>query len=428
MRRSTVSRVLRSIHVCLTVSTLLLVADGCVRKIARPSPQQVQSILTRGGPFAESSFYSCLLSGYYQGLPLGRLQAKCETDLAIDADKGFGGGGGDFGSLGPGPDAWFDPASVSTACNSGNPTYAGPDGSRRHVDFFPGGKGGIDYGYNTWGGKDSCNDSGCYEGLSEEESDALKEAAIQAARDAIADAKAANDAANKDPDDAEKKKAAAEAVEKAQKAIEEAKKDPNKKKPLNVSDGTTPSDGTTGETTGRPSGQGASACDEALRAAREILRECQRVGWKGGRCEQLKARMHGCADPMISFIDPESGYTCGEPMDAEALKDAYVARCRQVTRPDPDGPDPCVPPSFESSGRYAHQGPGEDMCNSLIAIVDPESPQCLVTVSIPRHGRTLQEVLLVGLNKIGGPIVVLPTRDPHPSPNPGPDPRPGPNP
>src|SRR5688500_16311672 len=114
MRRSTVSRVSRNLHYCLTILALLVLATGCVRRPTRPSPQKVQAILSRGGPFAESSFYSCLLSGYYQGLPLNRLQARCETDLAIDAEKGFGGGGGgDFGSLGPASDPWFDPASVS---------------------------------------------------------------------------------------------------------------------------------------------------------------------------------------------------------------------------------------------------------------------------------------------------------------------------
>ena len=428
MRRSAVFPVFRKSLAWLTIIALLVVAEGCVRRPVRPSPQKVQTILARGGSLAESSFYSCLLSGYYQGIALAELKAKCETELAIDDEKGFGGrGGGDFGSLGPGSDQWFDPASVSTACNSGNPAYAGPDGQNRNIYNVPG-VGPIDYGTNSWGGAGECDKDGCYKGLSEAESAARKLEAMRAANEAILAVREANEEAAADPDNAEKQKAAEEARKAADEAIDKAKADPNKeekKDPPLVSGG---SSGGGSSGTGRPSGQGSSTCDEALQAAREILRECQRVGWKGGRCEQLKARLSGCADPLISFIDPESGYTCGEAIDTEALKDAYVARCREVTRPDPNGPDPCVPPTFESSGRFAHHGPGEDLCNNLVAIVDPDSPQCLRVVTIPRFGRSVEEVILWGLNKLGGPIVVLPTRGPGPSPNPGPDPRPGPNP
>jgi hypothetical protein len=392
----------------------------------------VREILARGAPYSESSFYACLLNGYEQGLPLAQIQKDCETKLAIDDGKGFGpASAGDLlGSFGKNS-TYFDPASVSGACHSGDGRVsAGPDGRGRTIMNYKDGR-VVDWGSNSWGGKGNCDSSGCYKGLSEEESGRQKKANIDDANLKLEAYKDAKKQAEDDPQDAAKAAAAQAAKKAAEEAAEKAAKDPNKvpkpapTPPVNVSSSNTNS-GSSGAS--RPTGPDASPCEEALQTAREILGECQRTGWKNGSCQELWAKMHGCADPTLILVDPDAGYVCGVKLDPEAIKTAAVEKCRQLKRPVPGGPDPCVPPEVEATGRYARTGSPDDWCHSPLALVDPEAPECLGVVTVQDFGPNIQEILVWGLNKLGGPIVFIPNRHPPPPPHGGPDPRPGPTP
>lgn len=399
----------------------------CGRNPRRPTSQQVREILARGAPFSENSFYACLLNGYEQGLPLKQVQAECETKLGIDNQKGFGPSGRDIvGSFGR-TDTWFDPASVTASCNSGDPRVAnGPDGRARTMKNYADGS-QMDYGKNSWGGKGKCDDEGCYKGLTEKESENQKNDNIKAFEKALEAYKEAQFQSEMDPDDAAKKQAAQAAKEAAEKALEKAKEDPNKvepKKPAAPKPSASTSDPKTGGTA-RPAGPGETPCDQALQAAREIIGECQRTGWRHANCQSLLAKMNHCPDPTLILVDPDSGYECGAKLDPEAVRQAYVERCRQLHRPTPGGPDPCEPPKLDGSGRFANQGAPDDMCHSPYALIDPESPECLGTVTIQDFGPNIQEILVWGLNKLGGPIVFIPNRNPPPPPR-GPEPRPGP--
>ena len=290
---------------------------------------------------------------------------------------------------------------------------AGPDGRSRVVKDYLDGR-VVEWGKYSWGGKGKCDADGCYKGLTEKQSQDEKKANMDAADKAVDEYTEKKDDANANPTDKAKAKAAEEAKKAAEKAADRARQDPNKVPPA-----TTPPKPNT-----RTAGE--SACEAAMQAAREIIGECTRTGWRSGSCQELQAKMNGCADPTIMLVDPDAGYVCGEKMDAVAIKDAMVAKCRELKRPVPGGPDPCLPPDVDPSGRYASGNSPDNICNNPIALVDPESPECLGTVRVQQFGQpNIQEILVWALNKLGGPMVFIPIHHPPPHPG-GPDPRPGP--
>ena len=137
--------------------------------------------------------------------------------------------------------------------------------------------------------------------------------------------------------------------------------------------------------------------------------------------------MSGCPDPALILVDPGQGYVCGAKVDPEVVKNAWVAKCEQRVKFGPDTANPCLPPTFDSSTRFG-QGKMGDICGNPYARTDPASDECSTVTIGKQFGEIdIQEIIIVALNKLGGPIVVIP-KDPNPSPRPGPDPRPGPRP
>lgn len=368
---------------------------------------QAKTILAKGGKFADNSFYACLVDGLMQGLPSDQVSELCATQLVEDDGKGFGGPMGNLGN-----EDMFDPGKITAACSSGDPTHSQSSG----------------YGYMgnhgeySWGG-----DSRHFYQYSKEESEKLKNEAIakaDAEDQLFRELEAKADQAQKDLEDAKKtgdqnaiqqaEKKLKEATEKAinqaakaEQANKDATADPNRKPPSVAR------------------GAEDSPCTQALDAARELLRECNRTGWKDFRCQQLNARMHGCPDPALILVDPEQGYSCGTSPDPEAVKDAWVKQCEQRVKYGPDGSNPCEPPKLEDLGRTG-TGKVGDVCNDPKAYINPDNNDCMATLQVDTFGRVnVQEIIVYGLNKIGGPIFVLPSRNPPP-PQPGPQPRPGP--
>jgi hypothetical protein len=72
--------------VCL-ISAVIAVAWA--RPPARPDSRKVREILARGTPWADNTFYACLVSYYAQGLPFKQIQAGCETKLGYGDQKGW---------------------------------------------------------------------------------------------------------------------------------------------------------------------------------------------------------------------------------------------------------------------------------------------------------------------------------------------------
>lgn len=394
--------------VCVIVIAIFGVA-GCAN-LKKRNLAGANTVLTKVGKFAEDSFYSCLLNGYTQGLSPAQARDECATQLLADDKKGFG---GSIGDLPAGKATFFDPSKITTACNSGDPTRGQTSGERN----TPG------WGRNTWGEKSNQSN-----GLSEKESNQQKDDAIAHAENestkfndleqkanekekALEEAKKSGDAVEIEKAERERKGATEAAVKQAGEALEaraKAREDPNQKPVPNTR-----------------TVDGASPCEKAQQAARELLRECHRTKWQDFRCLQLQASMSGCPDPALILVDPDQGYSCGAKLDPEAVKDAWVAKCEQRVKFGPGGPNPCEPPVMDGAGRFG-QGKMGDICSSPYAYIDPNSEECSTVTIGKQFGQIdIQGLIVIALDKLGGPIVVIPT-NPNPPPRPGTDPRPVP--
>ncbi len=407
---------MRPFPILSSPAVLLLAALGCTRKppvtsvAVRAHNQklaQANAVLARGGKLAEGSFYACMLNGYMQGLPLHQVSDECATQLKEDDGKGFGGPLGDIGHQ-----EMFDPTKVSLSCNSGDPTVGQPYGEAPASS----------HGKYSWGGEDKNK----YHQYTEDDSRQKKEAAIQKAKeegDLFVKLEKEAEAALKKLAEAKKSgnqdaiKAAEfelkQAIDRAQlqagkseTADADANADPNRKPVPNS----------------RPGDE--SPCDQALEAARTVLRECTRTDWKDPRCERLQARLNNCPDPTLIYVDPEQGYACGAKPDPEAVKNAWVKRCQEKVLYGPDTPNPCAPPTIDGSGHYGN-GPIGDVCNDPHAYLNPDSNDCAGTFTLTGVSQpTVTEIAVWGMNRIGGPLIVFPPRTP--GPHRGPDPTPPP--
>jgi len=384
--------------------------------LCKAGPQIVkrtQAILSKNGQIAADSLYSCILNEFQQGIPVKQAQTDCQTKLLDDDKKGFG---GQFGNVGPDATKYFDPAKIVAACNSGDPR----SGQSSGISNWPG------KGSYSWGG-----DSRQTNGYSQEESYQLKKEAVDAWKKAQEEAYKAEDAADaaKKELDAAKKSGDKDAIKKAQEKYEKAHDEAMVKAAdaLNASkkaEADPNQKGSGGNT--RPVGGEMSACEEALQDARELLAECNRTKWKDTRCQQLQAKVHGCPDPTLILVDPDAGYTCAAQVDPEAAKKAWVLNCQQRVKYGPET-NPCEPPKIDKNGHYA-QGDPSDVCNDPHAFIDPSGTMCWGEINLQQYGQpNIQQILVIALNRLGGPIVVIPVTNPPPPPTggPRPDPLPG---
>lgn len=386
---------------------------------------------------AESTFRACLAAYLRQGLPPARAADACAVQLIEDQARGFG---GDPVARGGGADA-FDPAKVQSACGGPDPMRAQQPNPVQHGSWLyvdpksalrlPNGRYVLDDdgapvsewgGYSFGGNPDQRFDrygnpivAGTpnekaepynYHGMSEDEVIAEKMKLIEAAKKAEAEWRAAEKAAAADPGNADKRRKADEAKKKSDEAGEKATGDPNFGP--------------------RPVVRGAdgAVCQSVLAQARETLRECTRNGWKRADCRQLHARMNQCPDPTLILVDPDAGYVCAPEVDAKAVAAAAQARCEQVTTPGPGGGTPCAPPDVRLGGGVL-RGPA-NVCSDPRAYVDGGSDACILTLPVIDAARPdIRAIIQLGLERLSGPIFVLPTRDPLPR-GPQPDPMPGP--
>lgn len=171
-----------------------------------------------------------------------------------------------------------------------------------------------------------------------------------------------------------------------------------------------------------------SGCAQVVASAREILRECARTKYQGP-CAELGTRLSGCANPLYAYVDPSQGLACEEEVDPKAVVTAWQEKCERLTTPGPDGGSPCAPPAPPEGGVL--EGGAMDPCNDPRAMVDPASDACFAPLQVVSPngvgGTSVEEVILIALQRLGGPIFVLPPTGPSPLP-PGPDPMPGPRP
>lgn len=425
-----VSSLLRSICAALLLAVTLAGPPAQAKDITLRK-EQIRAALLAGGPFAEGSYYECVNTNYRNGLTLAQIIEVCGIRMDDERLQGYG---GDIiketVSQAGGVDS-FDPRQVQGACASGDPQLSQGNGDPRPKLSYhsavsladgknssgvptlgdeplhltdpttgkavktPAGEYVPLFGGYSSGGKGTVEKDangvvlGSYKGLTEQESKALKEKAI-----------AAYAAAKKKFDNGEISYSELQAAE------AEAAKDPNFV----------------------PKGSSHTAedsiCEAVLTSARETLRECNRTGWKPAQCQQLHAKMNHCPDPTRIYVDPEAGYECGATIDAKLVIEAWVAGCRSVTTPGPDGSDPCGPPQINDGGQIARSD--RDLCNNPQAYIDEEAAGCIGVLTVDNPvDQSISEIILYALDRFGGPTVVLPLRNPPP-PGVGPEPMPGP--
>jgi hypothetical protein len=406
-----------------------LSSSGYVRRAA--------GMLAAGGKIAEDTFRACLIDLYAAGLTIEQALEVCSVKLDKDGNNAFGQPLSSEYDVGGDRNQWFDPTQVSAACGVGNSSIA--DGR------FPGPESWRNKGAEAAAKEDAKAeaDAKAAQAAAKAEEEALqakpdakaeadlkaKQAALKAAKEVLKEkedvetaARAAYKAAvqKMNENDTAKNEQAADtalgnwwvataARKGAQEAVYNALDNlimlPNPPSPKN-------------EVVDQP-----SPCEEALEAAREILYECNRNGWKSGECKQLQAKMNNCPDPTKIYVDPDQGgYVCGKNPDhgtIEELKNAWVAQCEKVSHPAGPDTNPCQPPEIDDPGRYikAHM---PSVCGPN---AHPDSPDaCIVKVKLETHhfGEVnIQQLAIFALNKFGGPIFVLP---PKPGPGPGPAP------
>lgn len=387
----------------------------------------VLQILDRD-PVAVGSMYACLYRLYMQGLGIKQAITECEQQLPALGNKdvssimpdylGPAGGGGGGGGSGWGGGDTGCPGSLAGPAARGRVFTAGPLPPDPRTP-------GVDFGGYSWGGRGEVRNSEewfKYRGLSEQESELRKREAVENYVDALRaweaawneyemalherSAAGASGDANRITAAEARQKAASEALDKAketrERALREAQADPNKAPP----------------DVARVDPDAPGCGSDAL----AMLRECDRVAWVTAVCQQLYAEEHNCADPALMMPNPlDGGVRCGEAPMPENAAEVLAAWCRQHVRPTP-GEDPCAadPTQIDTGGgRFAATGHvwrteegNPIVCGSPLAIVTEES--CAVPLTVPAPERAdVRTILLVALDRLGGPVLVLPA-DPPP--------------
>lgn len=365
----------------------------------------VGKLITAGGPFAESSYMACIHSYAAEGLPLDQVYELCATQLSAQSTVGFA--DASTFTMPANSGAAMDVGSVPNACGSvDSRTALGSSDVQYSITYGPS-AGSRAYGRYSWG------DAPGYLGLTEEESGKIKNDRVEAAEAAYRTFLASKELARRTGKTADAQ--AAQADWQAWKAARKlALEDPNiapRHEGHKEGAGTTHT-GEEGTGTQHNETSPNSACTMVRTAARELVAECHRTGWKATPCQQLMAKMKGCADPTLIYVDPDAGYACAPTVDPQLVIEAWTRLCEQNTTSGPEGGSPCNKPNPSSSGRTM-QGDDSPLCGNPIALTDPETDGCIAVLQVDTFGDTdIGGLIVWGQGVFGGPIVVLPQRDP----------------
>lgn len=386
-------------------ATTSLAAQAPTAAILLNTP--VAKLITAGGPFAEGSYMACIHSYAAEGLPMSQVYELCATQLSAQSAVGFA-GGAPFTMPSSGGQA-LDMGAVPNGCGQVDQRQAFGGSTWPYVQD-EGPLAGIHrYGRFTWGVAPG------YLGLTELESSQIKGERVVAAEKLYLAWAAARELARKTG-----KTADYHAAQNAWAAYQAARKlalqDPNlaprhgghNEDPDATHDG---DEGTTGTHDAEATAPN-SACAMVREAAREMVAECHRTGWKATPCQQLHAKMNGCPDPTRIYVDPDAGYACAPTVDPQLVIDAWTRLCEQNTTSGPEGGSPCHKPDPSASGRTM-QGDDRVLCGNPIALTDPETDGCIAAIVVDTFGDTdIGGLIVWGQGVFGGPIVVLPQRDP----------------
>ena len=166
----------------------------------------------------------------------------------------------------------------------------------------------------------------------------------------------------------------------------------------------------------RPVTEGQSLCQQIS----EFVGECNRDGWTNPDCKAFLDKMNGCLDGTVA--DPaDPAEPCSiPPVDAETAKEVFLLHCWALKKPVP-GEDPCSKniPGLAFVYQIRTGAGGLDPCND--PHVRHTGEDCYPTFTLVKFDEVdINELQKWGLDKLGGPIFIIP----KPAPEPGTDPVP----
>lgn len=388
---------------------MLLSACAAARPPVKGYLSETEHLLATN-PVAEGTYRACLYQMYNQGLGIQHAANECWPRLEWQFEIGKFRNGVE--TYLPAERTGSDVPSSAGGCASIDPTISGGSPQcNKAAGYCWGGVPGGEYVNPNTGQKYVAK------GLTEPGSRLLKEEAIADAGkktdeyfQALNRWGAAQRAYDANPTEENKKKLeeAKEAVHKAsneeKKAKEKAKADPNAGPIPNT----------------QPNPTGEAPCAEALEGARQFIAECNRTNWQTYSCQKLKARMQGCPDPALIYVDPSDsdGIDCGSiEADPAEIARAWKQHCEAVVRYVPGEQNPCEEPKIEGGFMRIQAA---NICSDPKAHFTDNA--CLVEFNVTKRSgfgtRDIQQILILSQRKLGGPIVLLPQVGPPGGPHP----------
>ncbi|MCI0451594.1 MAG: hypothetical protein L0Z51_04270 [Candidatus Latescibacteria bacterium] len=166
----------------------------------------------------------------------------------------------------------------------------------------------------------------------------------------------------------------------------------------------------------RPATEGQSLCQRVS----EFIGECNRDGWQSPDCKVFLDKLNGCLDRTVA--DPaDPAEPCSiEPVDPEKAEEVFLLHCWGLRNPVP-GEDPCTRTISGLAMEYKIRtgGGGLDPCDD--PYVRHTGEDCYPTFTLVKFGEVdINELQKWGLEKLGGPVFIIPKPAPDPSDDPVP--------
>jgi hypothetical protein len=140
-------------------------------------------------------------------------------------------------------------------------------------------------------------------------------------------------------------------------------------------------------------------------AALAQLKVCDANAWSTPDCKRLQH----CPPSEVTDPTPDGEIACGDPeIDTDALQEAARLKCQEQIHPAP-GEDPCA--GRQGALVIDLNGPAADACHDPAA--QPLQDGCVKISLAPPGTVNIVQVIGTGLERLGGPIVVLPDDGPH---------------
>ncbi len=158
----------------------------------------------------------------------------------------------------------------------------------------------------------------------------------------------------------------------------------------------------------RPTRESESLCQQVS----EFVGECNRDGWNNPQCKAFLDKLNGCLDPEVADPAEPGTESCKvPPVDPEKAREVAMLHCWGRRKPVP-GEDPCTNTIHGMAFDYFIRTGGKlDPCND--PHVRETGEDCYPTFTLVKFEEVdLRELAKWGLDKLGGPVFVIPIGPP----------------